>query len=165
MAVSLAYTKAFTLTQGGADTAAETTLATNLLPGVDMAAWELLELEFTVKPDLVKAWASADADFTIQMTKRSLAGAIARIVTFTDNDLILSWSLAAILSGTAANLFLLPTTYRVSLPAGIIVYTENLYMQIISTGTGQTNVAWGRLLYQPVKLTASDAMVLIASRP
>lgn len=158
--------KSFTLTQGGADTAAETTIATNIQPGITFGAWELLVMELTIKPDLVKAWANdADQDFTVQLTKRSLASSIARIVTYADTDLIATFNLAVNLAGTAANLQILETTYFIQMPPGVIVYSENLYMQIISTATGQTNVAWGRLLYQPVTLKPAEAFSIIASRP
>lgn len=158
--------KAFTLTQGGADTAAETTIATNIQPGITFSAWEIVGIEFTIKPDLVKAWVNnADQDFTIQFTKRSLSGSIARIVTYTDTDLISTFNLAANLAGTAANLSFLETTFYQQMPPGLIVYSENMYGQIISTGTTQTNVAWGRILYNPVKLTQAEAMAVIASRP
>lgn len=159
------YQKAFTLTQGGADTAAETTVATGLLPGTDMLAWSLKYLEFTLKPDLVKAWAAADSELTIQLTKRSLTGSIAKLVTYTDQDLLFTWNMAIILSGTAANLWLQPTTFLVPFPVDTLVYAENLYLQIISAATGQTNVAWGRLLYDTKKLSAGEAMALIAARP
>ena len=158
--------KAFTLTQGGADTAAETTIPTLIQPGITFGAWELVGIEFTIKPDLVKAWVNnADQDFTIQFTKRSLAGSIARLITYTDNDLVCTFNMAANLAGTAANLSFLETTIFMTLPPGIIVYCENLYGQIISTGTTQTNVAWGRILYNPITLTAQQAMAVIASRP
>lgn len=158
--------KAFTLTQGGADTAAETTIPTLIQPGITFGAWELVGIEFTIKPDLVKAWVNnADQDFTIQFTKRSLSGSIARIVTYSDTDLVCTFNMAANLAGTAANLQILETTFFMTLPPGIIVYSENLYGQIISTGTTQTNVAWGRILYNPVTLTAAQAMAVIASRP
>lgn len=158
--------KAFTLTQGGADTAAETTIATNIQPGITFSAWEIVGIEFTIKPDLVKAWVNnADQDFTIQFTKRSLSASIARIVTYTDTDLICTFNLAANLAGTAANISFMETTFFQTMPPGLIVYSENMYGQIISTGTTQTNVAWGRILYNPVKLSQSEAMAVIASRP
>lgn len=157
--------KPFTVTQGGADTAAETTIATYIQPGITFDAWELRAIEFTLKPDLMKAWASADSDFTLQLTKRSLSGAIARIITYTDTDLILSMNLAAILQGTAANYGIYPSTWFVNLPEGVIVYGENLYAQLISTGTGATNVVWGRILYMPKRLSQSEALAIVASRP
>ena len=157
--------KAFTLTQGGADTAAETTIPTLIQPGITFGAWELVGIELTIKPDLVKAWVNnADQDFTVQFTKRALSS-IARIVTYTDTDLICTFNLAANLAGTAANISFMETTFYLTLPPGIIVYSENMYGQIISTATGQTNVAWGRILYNPVTLTAAQAMAVIASRP
>jgi hypothetical protein len=156
--------KAFTCTQGGADTAAETTIATGLVPGYDMVAWKPSMVEFTIYPTLVKAWAAADADFSLQMTKRSLAGSIARIVTFNDADLLLSWNLAVIASGTAANLWLQPTTFIVPW-AGDLIYAENLYAQIISTATGATNILWGRIKYDIQKLSNSEAVALLAARP
>jgi hypothetical protein len=156
--------KAFTLTQGGADTAAETTIPTLIQPGITYGAWEIVGIEFTIKPDLVKAWVNnADQDFTIQFTKRS--GCTTRIVTYTDTDLISTFNLAVNLAGTAANLQVIETTFYQSMPPGLIVYSENIYGQIISTATGQTNVAWGRILYNPVTLTAAQAMAVIASRP
>lgn len=158
--------KAFTLTQGGADTAAETTIPTLIQPGITYGAWELVGIEFTLKPDLVKAWVNnADQDFTIQFTKRSLSGSIARLITYTDTDLICTFNLAANLAGTAANISFIETTFYLTLPPGLIVYSENMYGQIISTGTTQTNVAWGRVLYNPVTLTPAQAMAVIASRP
>jgi hypothetical protein len=157
--------KAFTLTQGGADTAAETTIPTLIQPGITLGAWEIVGIELTLKPDLMKAWAAADADFTIQFTKRSLSGSIARIITYTDTDLIATFNLAVNLAGTAANLAVYETTWFLQMPPGLIVYSENMYGQIISAATGQTNVAWGRILYNPVTLTQSQAMAVIASRP
>lgn len=157
--------KAFSVTQGGADTAAETTLTTNIQPGITLDAWNVRALEFTISPNLVKSWASADADFTVQLTKRSLTGSIARIVTFTDTDLIASFNLAGILQGTAANYLLVPTTYLWQFVVETIVYSENLYVQAISTATGQTNVVWGRVMYDIKKLTQSEALAVVASRP
>lgn len=157
--------KPFTVTQGGADTAAETTIATNIQPGITFDAWALKTVEFTLKPDLVKAWASADSDITLQITKRSLSGSIARIVTYTDTDLILSMNMAAILQGTAANYAIYPVTWFVNLPDGILIYGENLYVQLISTGTGATNIAWGRILYMPQRLSQAEAIAIVASRP
>lgn len=156
--------KAFTLTQGGADTAAETTIATSIQPGITLSAWEIVGIEFTIKPDLVKAWVNnADQDFTIQFTKRS--GCTTRIVTYTDTDLLATFNLAVNLAGTAANLSFIETTFYMTMPAGLIVYCENIYGQIISTGTTQTNVAWGRIMYNPVKLSQSEALAIVASRP
>lgn len=163
--MNVAFQKPFTLTQGGADTAAEATLTTNIQPGITYDAWELQAIEVTLKPDILKAWAAADADLTIQFTKRSLSASISRIITYTDTDLIASINLAAIASGTAANLWLQATTFLYQLPSGVIIYSEYVYGQIISAGTGQTNVAWGRLLYQPVKLSQQEAFAVIASRP
>ncbi len=157
--------KAFTITQGGADTAAETTIPTLIQPGITFDAWALRALEFTISPNLMKAWASADVDFTVQLTKRSLSASIARIVTYTDTDLIASLNIAGILSGTAANNQLYDATRYFMFPDGVMVYGENLYIQCISTGTGATNIVWGRILYEPVKLTAAQAMAVIASRP
>jgi len=156
--------KAFTCTQGGADTAAETTIATNLLPGTDLVAWRPEKVEFNIYPTLVKAWAASDSDFTLQITKRSLSGSIARIVTFTDQDLLFSWNLAIIASGTAANLWLQPTSFVVPW-AGDLIYAENVYAQIISTATGQTNILWGRIVYETEKLTQAQALALVAARP
>lgn len=157
--------KAFTVTQGGADTAAETTIATSIQPGITFGAWELSVIEFNLKPDLVKAWAAVDADITLQLTKRSLSGSIARLVTYSDTDLIATWNMAINAGGTVAALNVIETTIFLTLPPGIIVYGENLYVQLISTATGQTNVAWGRILYNQITLTAAQAMSVIASRP
>lgn len=157
--------KPFTVTQGGADTAAESTLATNIQPGVTFGAWRPSFIEFNISPNLLKAWAAADADMTIQFTKRSLTGAIARIVTYADTDLIASISIAAIASGTAANLTLVDATYFVALPPGMTIYSENIYVQVISAGTGQTNIVWGRILYELVTLSQAEALAVVASRP
>lgn len=157
--------KPFTITQGGADTAAESTLATNIQPGVTFGAWRPTYIEFTIAPNLMKAWAAADADMTIQFTKRSLAGSIARIVTYADTDLIESISLAAIASGTAANLAIADATYFVALPPGLTIYSENIYAQLISAGTGQTNIVWGRIMYDLVTLSQAEALAIVASRP
>lgn len=157
--------KAFTITQGGADTAAETTIPTGIQPGITYDAWGLRALEFTIKPDLMKAWASADTDFTVQLTKRSLASSISRIITYTDTDLIASINMAGILSGTAANYQIYDATRFFMFPDGVIVYGENLYIQCISAGSGATNIVWGRILYEPTKLTPAQAMAVVASRP
>lgn len=157
--------KPFTLTQGGADTAVESSLQTTIQPGITLGAWQLRAVEFTLKPSLLKAWAAADADFTIQMTKRSLSGAIARIETYTDQDLLLSFNQAVIASGTPANILVRDATWYVNLPDGIVIYSEAIYLQLITTGTGQTNSVWGRLLYEPVTLTQAEAFAIVASRP
>lgn len=157
--------KPFTLTQGGADSAVETTLNTTIQPGITLGAWQLRAVEFTIKPDLLKAWAAADADFTLQMTKRSLSGSIARIVTYSDQDLLMSLNQAVIASGTPANLAVQDATWYVNLPDGIVIYSEAIYLQLITTGTGQTNVVWGRLLYEAINLTQAEAFAIVASRP
>lgn len=157
--------KAFTITQGGADTAAETTISTYIQPGITFDAWNLVALEYTISPNLMKTWASADSDFTIQLTKRSLAGSIERLVSYSDTDLIASLNLAAILQGTAANYNVYDATRVFVFPPETLVYGENLYIQCISTGTGATNIVWGRILYEPKKLTSAQAMAVIASRP
>lgn len=156
--------KAFSVTQGGADTAAEATISTNIQPGITFGAWELMGIEFTLKPDLVKAFAAADADVTLQLTKRSLAGNIARLVTYTDSDLLATWNLAVINSGTAANLALVETTFYLTIPPGTIIYSEYVYVQLISTATGQTLSAWGRLVYAPINLSQGEALAVIAAR-
>lgn len=158
--------KPFSVTQSsGADAATESILATNIQPGVTFGAWRPTYIEFTIAPNLLKAWAAADADMTIQFTKRSLAGAIARIVTYADTDLIASISLAAVASGTAANLAIVDATYFVALPPGLTIYSENIYVQVISTGTGQANIVWGRILYDLVTLSQAEALAVVASRP
>lgn len=159
------FQKAFTVTQGGADTAAETTIPTLIQPGITLDAWLLRAIEFTLKPDLLKTWASADSDFTLQFTKRSLSASLVRLVTYSDTDLIASVNLAAILQGTAANYQLHPATWFINLPDGVLVYGENLYAQLISTGTGATNVVWGRVLYETKRLSQSEALSIVASRP
>jgi hypothetical protein len=157
--------KAFTVTQGGADTAAETTIPTLIQPGITFGAWLLKAVEVTISPNLLKAWAAADMDWTLQLTKRSLASSITRLVTYADTDLIASINLASIMTGTAATAQLVDATRVYTMPPGVIVYSENLYVQQISTGTGATNIAWGRILYEVINLTASQAMAVIASRP
>lgn len=157
--------KAFTVTQGGADTAAETTLATNIQPGVTFGAWRPRAIEINFPPNLVKAWAGADMDLTVQFTKRSLAGSIARLVSYTDTDLIASLNIAGIAVGTAANFAVVDTTYFLTLPEGLTIYSENIYAQLISNASGATNIVWGRILYDLVNLTQSEALAVVASRP
>jgi hypothetical protein len=159
------FQKAFTVTQGGADTAAETTLATNIQPGITYGAWELSAIEFTISPNLLKAWSGADCDFTLQITKRSLAASIVRLVTYTDTDLIASMSLSGIATGTAANFIIQPATFFITLPPGVVIYSDSIYLQLISAGTGATNIAWGRILYDLITLTQSQAFAVVASRP
>lgn len=157
--------KAFTVTQGGADTGAETTIATALTPGVDLVAWKLLGVELTLKPDLVKAFAAADSDVTFQLTKRSLSASVARLVTWTDQDLLLSFNLAGINQGTAANYLIQPTDFWIPFRDETLVYAENIYAQLISTATGQTLVCWGRLVYELTKVNSQQALLLVAARP
>ena len=157
--------KAFTVTQGGADTAAETTIPTLIQPGITYGAWLLKAVEVTISPNLLKAWAAADIDWTFQLTKRSLSGSIVRMVTYTDTDLIASINIASVMSGTAATAQIVEATRVYVMPPGVIVYGENLYAQQISTGTGQTNICWGRILYETINLTPQQAMAVIASRP
>ena len=157
--------KAFTVTQGGADTAAETTIPTLIQPGITYGAWLLKAVEVTISPNLLKAWAAADIDWTLQLTKRSLSASIVRLVTYSDTDLIASINIASIMSGTAATAQLVEATRVYVMPPGVIVYGENLYAQQISASTGQTNICWGRIMYEVVTLTAAQAMAVIASRP
>lgn len=157
--------KAFTVTQGGADTSAETTIPTLIQPGITYGAWLLKAVEVTISPNLLKAWAAADIDWTFQLTKRSLSGSIVRMVTYTDTDLIASINIASVMSGTAATAQIVEATRVYVMPPGVIVYGENLYAQQISTGTGQTNICWGRILYETINLTPQQAMAVIASRP
>lgn len=157
--------KPFTVTQGGADTAAETTISTNIQPGITFIGWEVMGVEFTLKPDVVKAWAAVDADLTLQLTKRSLSGSISRLVTYTDTDLVMSFNLGVISSGTPANIVIMETSFYHELPPGVLIYSEYVYAQLISTSTGQTNVAWGRLIYQPKNLSQGEALAVVASRP
>lgn len=157
--------KPFTITQGGADNNAETTIETYIQPGITFSAWELMAVEFTISPNLMKSWANADSDFTLQITKRSLSGSISRIVTYSDTDLLASFSFAMAAQGTPGNWLLMPATHMINMPPGLIVYGENLYLQLISTATGQTNIVWGRIHYEPVTLTQAQALAVIASRP
>lgn len=157
--------KPFTVTQGDADAAAETTISTNIQPGITLVGWELVGVEFTLKPDLVKAWAAADADLTLQLTKRSLSASISRLVTYTDTDLVMSFNLGMIASGTSANLLVMETSFYHQLPPGVLIYSEYVYAQLISTSTGQANVAWGRMIYQTKNLTQGEALAIVASRP
>jgi len=159
------FQKPFTVTQGGADTAAEVALSTNIQPGITYGAWELTAIEFNVSPNLMKAWTGADMDFTLQVTKRSLAASITRLVTYADTDLIASMSLAGLATGTAANFLITPATFFVSLPPGVIVYSDTVYVQCISAATGATNVVWGRILYDLITLTQAQAFAVVASRP
>lgn len=159
------FQKPFTVTQGGADTAAETTLATNIQPGITFGAWELLAIEFNISPNLLKTWTGADMDFTIQFTKRSLASSIVRLVNYADTDLIESYSMSGLAVGTAASFITQPATFFVNLPPGILVYSDSVYVQLISTGSGATNVVWGRILYDLVTLTQQQAFAVVASRP
>lgn len=157
--------KSFVSTQSGNDTAAEVEVGTNLTPGIDLAAWSLKAVEFTIKPSLMKAWANADSDFTLQITKRSMSGAIARLETFADQDLVFAYSLAMSAQGTPASWGISPASFLVELPVHQMIYSESLFVQGITTGTGQTNVVWGRLIYDIVALTKDQAFALLASRP
>jgi len=157
--------KAFTVTQGGADTATETTIPTLIQPGITYGAWLLKAIEVTIAPNLMKTWAAADMDWTLQLTKRSLSGSIVRLVTYSDTDLIASINIASIMTGTAATAQLVEATRVYTMPPGVVVYGENLYAQQISTGTAATNICWGRILYETITLTAQQAMAVIASRP
>ena len=160
----LLYTAPFTVTQGGADTSAEVTIQTGLLPGIDLSAWELVMLELQISATLVKAWAAADAHAIIQLTKRSLSAGYSAL-TYADTDLIFQYQMAAIASGTAANLAVLPTTVFMELPPGALAYTTALYLQLMSAGTGQSNNVHGRILYTPRRLTQQEALAIVASRP
>lgn len=157
--------KAFTITQGGNDTAAETTISTLIQPGITFGAWELRGVELTIKPDLMKAWAAVDSDFTVQLTKRSLASLVHRLVSYADTDLLATFNLAINAGGTPATLLIADSTFYLTIPPGIVVYSEYVYAQLISTATGQANVVWGRLMYEPIVLTQAQALAVIASRP
>lgn len=158
------YTAAFTLTQGGADTSGEVTIATGLLPGLDLSAWELVALEAHVSATLVKAWAAADAHVIVQVTKRSLSAGYSTL-TYADTDLISQYQMAAIASGTAANLQVIPTSVFLEFAPGTLLYSTAIYLQLMSAGTGQSNNVHGRILYRPRKLTQNEALAIVASRP
>lgn len=159
----LLFQASFTITQGGADTSAEATLPTGLLPGVDLAAWELVgaEVQFTTG---LGAWAAADSFLSVQVTKRGLAGAITAL-TYADADLVTVASWVKMADGTPASALLVPASYWWDFPAGAIIYSTALYIQLISTATALTNTVFGRIFYRPVTLTQSEALAVIAARP
>lgn len=156
--------KPFTLTQGGADTGVEVAIPTNIQPGITLVGWGIAAVELNLAPNLVKSWAGADGDITLQLTKRSISP-VARLVTYADTDLLESFNMALIAVGTVANFNTQVCTFILELPPGVICYSENLYIQLISTGTGVVNNAWGRILYEPVTLSQSEAFAIVASRP
>lgn len=158
------YIAPFTVTQGGADTSAEATIATGLLPGIDMTAWEAVQLEVHLSALLAKTWAASDANVIIQMTKRSLAAAYSTL-TYADSDLLLQYQLAAMLTGAGTSMQVFPTSFFIELPPGVLIYTTAIYLQIMSVGTGAANNMHGRLLYTPRKLTTNEAFAIVASRP
>ena len=164
MATNGVQFKAFRVVQGGADTAAETEILTGILPGVDFSAWRVLAYEFNLPPDVVKSWAAADSDLTVQITKRSLTGAIARIETYADQDLVTSFNMAMVAQGTSANWREVITTFLVELPVPLLLYSDSLFVQLISTATGQTNEVWGRVIYEVATITKDTAFAILASR-
>lgn len=157
--------KAFAVTQGGADTAAETSVATNIQPGITLDAWSLVGVEFTIKPDVLKGLASADSDITLQVMKRSLSGNISRVVTYADSDLLASWNMAIVAAGTPATLLPIEGTFYLTVPPSTLIYSEYVYIQLISTATELALSVWGRLIYEPVTLSKDEALRVVASRP
>jgi hypothetical protein len=160
----LLYSQPFTLTQGGADTSGEVTMQTGLLPGIDLAAWELVGLEYHLSSVLVKTWAAADANLIVQLTKRSLAAGYSTL-TYADNDLVTQHQWAAMLTGAGTSMQVFPTTYFIELPPGALIYAPAIYLQLMSVGTGAANSIHGRVLYTPRKLTTNEAFAIVASRP
>lgn len=158
------FTAPFVVTQGGADTSAEVTIATGLLPGIDLTAWELVMIELQMNAALVKTWAAADSHMTIQATKRSLAAGYATL-NYSDTDLITQFQVASAAEGTPANQIFFPTSYWFELPPGALIYAPAMYIQCMSTATGATNSVWGRVMYRPFKLSQSEALAVVASRP
>lgn len=150
----------FDVTQGGADTAAEQTLSTPLAPGTDLGAWLVHSFEVHYDPTLVKSW-SADADLSVQLTARSLSGSITRL-DFDDGDLIARTDLA--LSLTTSGSFIFNCRDIVEVNPGSVVYDDEIFVQVISTGTGATNRAFGRLVYYSATLTQDEALAIVAVR-
>lgn len=157
--------KSFAVTQGGNDAAAETTIPTGIQPGVTMDAWELRSVEYTISPTLMKAWVgSGDAEFVLQLTKRAISP-IARLTNYSDTDLIAQDCKALLAVGTVASAFITDCTFLMKMSPGIIVYGENLYIQVISAGSGAANQVYGRITYELKKLTQAQALAVVASRP
>lgn len=156
--------KSFAVTQSGADTGTETTIPTGIQPGVTLDAWELMSVEYTISPTLMKAWAGADMEFVLQMTKRSISP-VARLTNYSDTDLIAQDSKVLIAVGTVACVVFADCTFLMKMSPGVIVYGENLYIQAISVGSGAANQVYGRITYELKKLTQAQALAVIASRP
>lgn len=156
----------FKVTQGGADTAAQASIATMIQPGVSMVGWKLRELLVCLSPDLVKTWGSGgviDLDLTIQVTKRSLASSIARITDYGDDDLIMTFDLAGIALGTPGNMLIQQCSFKLPFPDDYILYAPYLYIQLITAGTSAANIVWGQVRYDTVKLSQKEAFQAIAS--
>lgn len=163
----MAQYKAFKLTQPSADAAVELRIPTYIQPGITMGAWELLAIEFTIDPDALSQWDIADCAFTLQLMKRSLGQSIERITTYGDGDLIATQNIVGIATATATETaFVMVDATRIyEMPIGTLVYSDGLYVQLITEGTGVANSVWGKVVYQPTTLTSAQAMALIAAQP
>lgn len=160
----LLYTAPYAVTQGGADTSAEVTIQTGLLPGIDLSAWEMVVMEVQLSAALVKTWAVADAHLIVQATKRSLSGGYSTLA-YADTDLITQFQIANILTGAGTSAQTLTTSWWFELPPGALLYSAAMYVQVMSAGTGAANSVHGRLLYRPMRLSQNEALAIVASRP
>lgn len=151
----------FTLTQGGADTAAQVSIPTFIVPGSSGHGWKLERLEVSLVPDTLAGMASADSAITIQATKRSLAGNVARIEDYADDDLLASVNFSIISAGTPANIAVIRSDVAYDFYDGRVLYAPYMYVQLISDSTGLTLEAFGRVHYTVTKLSTAQQLALL----
>lgn len=156
--------KSFAVTQAVADTATESAITTGIQPGISLDAWELVAVEYVISPTLMKTWSGADAEFVLQMTKRPI-NPVARLANYSDTDLIAQDCHVLMAVGTVASMVVAKANIKMILAPGILIYSENLYIQAISVGTGVANQVYGRIIYDVKKLTQAQALAVVASRP
>lgn len=151
----------FTLTQGGADTAAQEAIPTFIIPGSSAFGWKLERVEVTLAPDTLAGMASADSAITIQLTKRSLAGSVTRIEDYADDDLLASINFSIVAAGAPATLGVIRSDVSYDFYDGRILYAPYLYVQLISDSTGLTLESFGRVHYTVTKLSTTQQLALL----
>lgn len=153
---ALSYLSA-TLTQGGADAFAQTTIAT-ALSGQTKTAYLLREIcwEFTGVFGFHRADAS---EISLSLTRKSFAA----MPTLLEKAIISKWkrTFGYATSGFAAG----DTVIRVPFDAdeAPIIVEDPIYAQIDSTATTEVNVVVVRLGYQLVNISEVDRLTLVAN--
>lgn len=148
-----------TVTQGGADAFAVTTIET----GISTAArfgWLIDSVEFHFGTAISATPQTADCDAQLILTKEQITPT--SLITPSDEDYIAGYRLAMPGIAAAVNQYVINLDYKWAAPPNTVVVAPRLQFAIDSSGTTATNVGYVRVNYFPMELSEMDLLRLIA---